>query len=752
MKFLISNHLSTFARSNISRICFCFMLLVVHATMIASPIRSDIDVVDGFINNKAFQQGMEYSDKAHQQYLSQGDSLSAYKLLVKKLYCLKEMKMDNDFVELADKIATDLSPAQYTDQHRQVRGLRCKYLAHKDIGAYYAELESLMAFELEYGNEEKYIDVTLEYVSALHVMGNRDLDISAEVLSRVKDLKKTDYQIFDYNRNLAAITLNVDARKADSIFQVAEKYIDAVPLIKTKAGFLREYGHFLSLNDEYARSIEYGLRALAYYEEQPERFAYTLAGQLTYLSDNFRKIGHLEVARDYQDRALKIGKEKDLFFADAFARSNGDLLEAEGDIDSAQIEFKRALAFSRDRHTGTGIQLYVKYGTTFLKQNNIEGAKQVAKELRNFIAGLENPEDFFEQNFLYARISKKENNLAAVQDYFQQVLNSRLNVGPSYKLEIFKALEHINKRKGNFEEALNFSNEYTSLKGSLDDNIKLQSALTLEAQFHRVQQNNKIALLDSENQLQEVRLSGQRKFIMLISAAFLVFLAISFLLLNLFRKVKSQNLIINKSLEEKDTLLKEIHHRVKNNLQLVSSLLTLQSRDIVDVKAIEAINEGKSRVRSMALIHQDLYSRDNLTGIGMKKYLENLSLELFSTYQYEDQDIQLDLDIDDIYLDVDTIVPIGLIINELITNALKYAFKGRESGILSIAFTELNNTLILDVKDNGKGLDLNNFVKSNSFGNKLISTLTDQLDGSMKVDGDNGTHVHLEFKDYKLAS
>ena len=752
MNLIISYLSYTQVNLIISRICFYLFLIGTSVSLGATPVDSDLALIDDFIENNTYKKAISYADKAHQQYLSIGDTLAAYSVLVKKLKCFKEAEMNSDFVELSEKILLELSPDQFTQQQREVRNLRCKFLSHKDLDAYYEELVALCAFEKEYGTEEKYIDIMLHYVSALNIMGNRDLDISMELLSRIENLEKTRYQTFDYNRSLAYIMRNRDAKKADSIYHLAERYLDDVELIKTKAGFLREYAHFLAMNEEFASSIEYSLRALKYYEAQPNRFAYTLAAQLTYLADNFRKIGKLDIARQYIDRALAIAEEKKIRLGKSFARSNADLLMVEGEIEKAQEEYRRAIDFTAERYTHAAIDLYAKYGNSFLRQNDIRSAEKVAMELQEYMQDLGNKEDYFTHLLLNARIAMAKNDHISAEKQLLTILSQEINIPPGYKSEILDKLSTIYKSKGDFAQALNYTDQYLILKDSLNNNIALQSALHLEAQFNREQQNDKIALLDRENQIHEMRLSSQRKFLIFTSCAFLAFLLISFLLLSLFRKVKSQNEIINKSLSEKDTLLKEIHHRVKNNLQLVSSLLTLQSRDIKDVKAIEAINEGKARVRSMALIHQDLYSRDNLTGIGMKKYLENLSQELFSTYQLEEQDIRLDLNIDDLYLDVDTIVPIGLIINELITNALKYAFKGRESGVLSIAFKENMNRLILDVKDNGKGLEYDNFIKSNSFGNKLINTLTEQLDGSMKVDGNNGTHIHLEFKDYKLAS
>lgn len=215
-------------------------------------------------------------------------------------------------------------------------------------------------------------------------------------------------------------------------------------------------------------------------------------------------------------------------------------------------------------------------------------------------------------------------------------------------------------------------------------------------------------------------------------------------------RIASQNKVINKALQEKDILLREIHHRVKNNLQLVSSMLTLQGRSINDEAALNAINEGKSRVRSMAMIHQDLYMKESITGIGVTHYINRLTKELFATHNIYPNQIILDANIQEIDLDIDTLVPLGLIINELLTNCLKYAFPNNRKGKLSITLNEIGERLNLRIKDDGIGFDPNN-VRDNSFGTTLISALTDQLEGEMTINTKNGTDVQISFSDYQIT-
>jgi two-component sensor histidine kinase len=214
-------------------------------------------------------------------------------------------------------------------------------------------------------------------------------------------------------------------------------------------------------------------------------------------------------------------------------------------------------------------------------------------------------------------------------------------------------------------------------------------------------------------------------------------------------KLRAQKVQIEKSLSEKELLLREIHHRVKNNLQVVSSLLSIQSREIEDEKALEAVNESRNRVKSMSLIHQNLYQDDDLTGIEVKSYIEKLSKSLFRSYRLDNGEVELLTDIDDLKLDVDTIIPLGLIINELLSNALKYAFPDGRSGEILVNLKVLGDSLKLTVADTGIGA-LENIKRSDgtSFGMKMIQAFADKLDATWDIVEDSGTKVELVIKKF----
>ena len=305
---------------------------------------------------------------------------------------------------------------------------------------------------------------------------------------------------------------------------------------------------------------------------------------------------------------------------------------------------------------------------------------------------------------------------------------------------------------GQYKAALQAQKDYQMISDSIYKRDQLEQITQNDARFERAELDGKIALLNERNESSEKLLSQQRIALILGGIGLFLISLLSFSLWKIYQKVKKKNSFIQKTLDEKELLLREIHHRVKNNLQFISSLLNMQSRSINDEKVAKAINEGKARVRSMALIHQDLYQHDNLLGVSVRSYLDKLSNELFNTYHIDSNQIDLDLHVEDLVLDVDTLIPLGLIINELITNCLKYAFPNERSGKIDISLYEQDNNLILKVADNGIGVDFDNMESKKSFGHFLIKTLTRQLKGEFDVRKDQGTMVEMKFTKYKLAS
>jgi PAS domain S-box-containing protein len=204
---------------------------------------------------------------------------------------------------------------------------------------------------------------------------------------------------------------------------------------------------------------------------------------------------------------------------------------------------------------------------------------------------------------------------------------------------------------------------------------------------------------------------------------------------------------IKSSLREKEALLKEIHHRVKNNLQVVSSLLGLQSRVVTDEQTRKMFQESQDRIHSMALLHESLYQSNNLSRIDFPAYIRQLASHLFQSYGVVAERIHLRTDLDALYLGMDAAVPCGLIINELVSNSLKYAFPDGREGEVHIELRDNPQGMArLLVADNGVGLRSDiDWVTARSLGLRLVRTLAEQLGAKLEVESDTGTRVLLTF-------
>lgn len=206
---------------------------------------------------------------------------------------------------------------------------------------------------------------------------------------------------------------------------------------------------------------------------------------------------------------------------------------------------------------------------------------------------------------------------------------------------------------------------------------------------------------------------------------------------------------LEESIKEKEVLLKEVHHRVKNNMQVISSILNLQSSYISDENALAILRESQDRIKSMSFVHESLYQSKTLSEVNFAEYIQNITRNLYHSYGRPEGGIDLEFELENLYLNLDTSIPCGLIINEIVSNSLKYAFHGREKGKIKIEFSKLSDgRLKLIVSDDGIGLaedfDIEN---AESLGLQLVTTLITQVSGELEIDVSRGTKFNIVFKE-----
>ncbi len=337
---------------------------------------------------------------------------------------------------------------------------------------------------------------------------------------------------------------------------------------------------------------------------------------------------------------------------------------------------------------------------------------------------------------------------------------------PSNKQEIYlknlKKAEESFVAKGNYKDAYEISLLLKQANDSLAKNEARQHLLQEKLRYDSLHQIEKNKTYQRDLFQKQTEVESSRKIVYLAIAALALALLLALAFYRNYRNTKKANRIIAQqqleteekkriieiSLTEKETLLKEIHHRVKNNLQIISSLLNLQANRTDDENLKRIMSEAKNRISSMALIHQKIYQSGNLSSVDFQAYIEQMVQSIDANFNNEKKNITQHINTQGISLDIDTSIPLGLIINELLTNSYKYAFADRSSGTITISLKEKNaEELELHVSDDGKGLP-ENFDPSalNSLGLKLVKGLANQIKGVVRFESNNGTHCFIDFK------
>jgi len=344
------------------------------------------------------------------------------------------------------------------------------------------------------------------------------------------------------------------------------------------------------------------------------------------------------------------------------------------------------------------------------------------------------------------RLQKAEYQLQASLDLARQ-LGNRIMMANSLQY-----LTDISRTRQQYRRALAYQDEFVTLKDSIFEADRDQAINELATRYETEQKEQEIALLASSNQVKDLQIAKANRERILLGMGLLLVLVVALILGYFFRlnsrknaQLQAQKNVIEEALTEKESLLREIHHRVKNNLQVISSLLSLQERRIKGAEGKQVVQESRNRVQSIALIHQNLYQQENISRIHMEPYLTELSEQIRRSFDLGQREIDLKLDIDPVELDVDSAIPLGLITNELLTNALKYAFTEAERGQIELSFTKKSaDQWLLRVQDNGVGIPEKKLVAvGDTFGMKLIRTFAQKLQSTLEIDTKMGTAITL---------
>ncbi len=558
-------------------------------------------------------------------------------------------------------------------------------------------------------------------------------------------------------RQIGGLYLNLDQ------YEKAKIYLDSSlnlysHIADDAVGQSRNYNELARYHSAKANiheAINFLLLSLNIFEKHPEKFddghGFIL---LLNIAENFLRINNPKKAEKYTKKALSLSEDKKYSTYKAYALVQmGSIFEIKSKPDSAILVYQKALEIFREKNQiERQISTLRMIGKHLKNKGEFVQSEQVTLKGLGLAKKLNNPAEIKNLSIDLAALYTQNNAFKKAEHFLKQATSFSYKAKDLYSMRQISLIKsELYQKKGDYKIAFEHQKKAKIFRDSILDYEKRKSSIEMEEKYESEKKAKQLLELDLQNKLkiQKIRQDKKVKKIMLFGIGAML-LALAFIF-RLYQKNKKQKEVIAQALEHKDALLKEIHHRVKNNLQTISSLLSIQSRQINDTVALNAINESKSRVKSMALIHQNLYQEDSLIGVDMQKYIDSLVDDLLDTYRLEKR-INVRTDVENILIDVDTIIPLGLILNELITNALKYAFEQRKHPQMRILFKRENDTLVLSVEDNGRGLPDDFDVQSDSgMGFKLVQLFVKKLKGTLQVTKSNGTRIIISFPSKKAA-
>ncbi|MDT0686015.1 tetratricopeptide repeat-containing sensor histidine kinase [Autumnicola psychrophila] len=453
---------------------------------------------------------------------------------------------------------------------------------------------------------------------------------------------------------------------------------------------------------KFEEGLDYGLKSLSYFEEG-NTIDLDYDFTLYVVGNNYLSLQQYDKAMEYYDHSIEIGERY------GFYNNLSDVYISLVDLNVFLNQFSEAEAAGKNA---------IKYAYLLDNAFMLMRSYLAVGELQN----------------------QNENYPAAIENIQKSIEVATPNFGDGFFLsKAYRSLGQAYAENEQFEDAFHSINKYDSLNSIVFTAEADQRISQLQTEFNVTQKENTIQLQKTELQQQQTN----QNLISLIAGLLFLMLLVLFIS---FSNNRKKNKLLKIKNKEKEFLLKEIHHRVKNNLEVVSSLLALQTAQIKDPNIISAMKESQNRVYSMSIIHQRLYQNEYLSSIEMKDYFINLGSHILDSFGEEER-IKIHYEMPELHLDVDTAVPLGLIVNELLTNSLKYAFPNNKAGEITIDLDIISDHEIqLLVMDNGIGQTEGEPAKGTGFGKNLINLLTRQLDGTMKVIYTPGTQYFFNFK------
>lgn len=516
------------------------------------------------------------------------------------------------------------------------------------------------------------------------------------------------------------------------------------------------YSNIYYTDGDYKKALNYGLMALKNAQSGGDS-SMSLCQINNYIGITLIRLKESEKALGYFQAALHVAERYN---------DNDAVLQVMANMVQSYIELKKpeeALAFMKtvpQKYLKPGLEESYIYAplSYLIIYNELKRYSEVRKYCGEILqlVKLHQPPDKLLHNFYLILIGYylQSGEYTSADTYVRQIDSLSRKIGDPHRIkEAYYLKFRLDTARGNYRSATGNLLKYQALNDSLFNETTTRQIKQLEVEYETEKNKNVITLLNQKNQLQQNRLDRVklvRNFT--IWGIALLFIIMGLLYKQYRHKQQNNKVILHKNeqlqhlLTEKEWLIREIHHRVKNNFHIVASLLEIQSSYLKNQEALSAIKESQHRIHSMSIIHQKLYQSETMSTIHMPEYIYELVEYLRESYSIR-ENIGFSLQIENIELNHASAIKLGLILNEAITNAIKYAFENTEDGKISISLTHISESqIMLSIADNGRGLPSNFDSKIGaSMGMELLQGLTDDLGGSFSIETDNGTHIKVIF-------
>ena len=498
------------------------------------------------------------------------------------------------------------------------------------------------------------------------------------------------------------------------------------------------------IKDNSPLTLEYALKALTIAEKTP------MPPDL--MSSIYRKLGYVYRNQDNDSASIDAFrqaiawsvKSNNLQDISGASANLGQLFSKVKQYDSALYYHNMALQISKKGNfKDIVVRSYINIINLYDAQEKYKNAFEALHEMEPWL----NDADIspIVKGLAYSRIAdldiRKGNDNRKLAGRYLDSMKQLLKMtdpGTENKIDYYLNRTILEFSRQQYDSAAIALEQFHYFKDIHDDEIVQGHAQDLAVKYETGKKEQQIKFLGEESRLRQLLM--------------IVFIAASFVFLAFLVWTWMQNRKIKKQEAKLSYLMKELHHRVKNNLQIVSSLLSLQGNRLEDETAQKALQEGQYRIEAMSLIHRKLYQTDDVSGVNIRAFMNELSESLMHAYGYNHDRFQLEVESTVQQLDADTAIPLGLILNEVITNAFKYAYKNVSAPSLHIVLTENEHDLQLKISDNGPGLGEEQWKKSFSFGKQLMQSLIKQLKGTMQMNGTNGTTFIFTIPQYLVKA